>query len=88
MTTAHIGAQPYKEVREDDHPIVFLTGRDLVEILKRMGLATRASLQTYLTTQHPTMSLSGNVDVAFVAPEVALEVPAVSSGSLEAPLAQ
>jgi hypothetical protein len=34
------------------------------------------------------MSLSGNVDVAFVAPEVALEVPAVSSGSLEAPLAQ
>ena len=88
VTTAHIGAQPYKEVREDDHPIVFLTGRDLVEILKRMGLATRASLQTYLTTQHPTMSLSGNVDVAFVAPEVALEVPAVSSESLEAPLAQ
>jgi hypothetical protein len=92
VTTAHIGAQPYQEVREDGHPILFVTGRDLVEILKRMGLNTRDSLQTYLTTQHPTTSLSEGVDVAFVAADVAVEVtmttPELHGRALESPAAQ
>lgn len=55
VTTAHIGIQPYQEVREDEHPIVFLVGRDLVEILKRMNLGTPDLLRTYLTSEFPTI---------------------------------
>jgi len=85
VTTAHIGAQPYREVREDGHPIIFLTGRDLVEILKRMGLNSRSSLQTYLTTQHPTKPLLDGVDIAFMADNDSLKVPTVMP-ELEAPI--
>ena len=53
VTTSFIADQAYKEVREDGHPIIFLTGADLVNILKRMGLADRASLSKYLTEQYP-----------------------------------
>jgi len=56
VTTAYVGDQPYKEVREDGHPIVFLVGRDLVEILKKMGLSTPAALATYLDTEYPQES--------------------------------
>jgi hypothetical protein len=79
VTTAHIGAQPYKEVREDGHPIVFLTGRDLVEILKRMALGTPAALQTYLNAQHPATPVEPTLDLSF--PDPALSV-AVSSREL------
>jgi hypothetical protein len=53
VTTAYVGDQPYKEVREDGHPIVFLVGRDLVEILKKMGFSTPTALATYLDTEYP-----------------------------------
>lgn len=53
VTTSYVGEQPYREVREDGHPIVFLVGRDLVDILKKMGIATPAALKTYLETQYP-----------------------------------
>ena len=56
VTTAYIGDQPYREVREDGHPIVFLVGRDLVEILKKMGMVTPSALKTYLDAQYPIAS--------------------------------
>ncbi|NHB85084.1 restriction endonuclease [Tessaracoccus sp. HDW20] len=37
VTTAFITPQAYQEVREDEHPVVFLVGRDIVALLKRMG---------------------------------------------------
>lgn len=58
VTTAFIGPQPYQEVREDGHPIIFLVGRDLVEILKRMGLTAPATLAAYLEEQHPVNQLA------------------------------
>jgi Restriction endonuclease AspBHI N-terminal/Restriction endonuclease len=63
VTTAYVGDQPYKEVREDGHPIVFLVGRDLVEILKKMGLSTPATLATYLNTEYPHESEPPVVDI-------------------------
>jgi hypothetical protein len=56
VTTAYVGDQPYKEVREDGHPIVFLVGRDLVGILKKMGLTTPAALTAYLDTEYPQVA--------------------------------
>jgi hypothetical protein len=53
VTTAFIAAQAYQEVREDEHPVVFLSGRDIASILKRMGLATEQSLGDYLALNFP-----------------------------------
>lgn len=37
VTTSQIGRQAYEEVRGDEHPIVFICGADIVEILLRAG---------------------------------------------------
>ncbi len=53
VTTAHVGKQPYEEVREDGHPIVVIAGADIVEELKRRGYATSAALRRYLEMEFP-----------------------------------
>jgi len=40
VTTSVIGRQAYEEVRNDRHPIIFIAGRDIAEILIRAGYAT------------------------------------------------
>ncbi len=76
VTTAYVGDQPYKEVREDGHPIVFLVGRDLVEILKKMGLSTPATLATYLDTEYPQEPEAPVVDIVqeFMDPPLELAI--------------
>ena len=53
VTTAFIAQQAYKEVREDEHPIVFVTGREIVDILKRMGMNDPPTLCSYLELKFP-----------------------------------
>lgn len=53
VTTSHVGDQIYREVREDQHPIVFVTGRDIIGILSLMGVRTVAELDDYLTQKFP-----------------------------------
>jgi hypothetical protein len=51
VTTSYIGAQAYTEVREDNHPIIFLTGRDIAEILIENGLNDEKTLSDWLGNQ-------------------------------------
>ncbi len=82
VTTSFIGSQPYQEVREDQHPIVFLVARDLVAILKRMGLNTPMALSAYLNEQHPiTTEARTRIDVQQA--DVEIEVPQVLPASQE-----
>lgn len=53
VTTSFIAKQAYEEVREDQHPIVFLAGADIVRIMKRMGLADPDSVTQYLRLKYP-----------------------------------
>lgn len=53
VTTSHVGDQAYKEVREDQHPIVILAGRDIVEVLGQMGFSTRADVTRFLQDTFP-----------------------------------
>ena len=53
VTTAHVGSQPYQEIRDDGHPIVFVTGRDIVDILGRRGYRTVPEVQRYLSETYP-----------------------------------
>lgn len=83
VTTSFIAKQAYQEVREDEHPIVFLSGRDIVNVLTRMGLAEEASLGDYLSINYPR---SGNhpqtrVDLAMPDVEVAIGYDNDPSGS-------
>jgi hypothetical protein len=51
VTTSCIGSQAYTEVRDDNHPIVFLTGRDITEILIENGLSDERTLLDWLRSQ-------------------------------------
>lgn len=53
VTTAFIAQQAYQEVREDEHPVVFLCGRDIAALLKRMGLGEPQALADYLQLTFP-----------------------------------
>jgi hypothetical protein len=53
VTTSHVDAQAYREIRDDGHPVVILAGRDVVEMLKRSGLDTVAALRKYLFEKYP-----------------------------------
>ena len=52
ITTSYVGTQAYREVREDMHPIVFVTGRDIVDVIKNMGYTTPAALKKYLEAEY------------------------------------
>ncbi|MDC1207997.1 restriction endonuclease [Litorivicinus sp.] len=53
VTTSVVHKQAYQEVREDRHPIVFISGRDIAEILIRAGYNTKAAVDQYLQTEFP-----------------------------------
>ena len=53
VTTSHLDAQAYGEIREDGHPVVVLAGRDIVDILKIRGLDSIAALRRYLEELYP-----------------------------------
>lgn len=48
VTTSYVGEQAYKEVREDRHPILIISGKDIVDILLLKGINTKVSLESYL----------------------------------------
>ena len=48
VTTSLIGRQAYEEVRNDRHPIIFISGRDIAEILIHAGYATVDRVDTLL----------------------------------------
>jgi hypothetical protein len=48
VTTSQIGRQAYEEVRGDGHPIIFICGADIVEILLRAGYHSIERVQQFL----------------------------------------
>lgn len=48
VTTSVVARQAYEEVRDDRHPVIFITGRDVAEILIRSGCATTDSVDQML----------------------------------------
>jgi hypothetical protein len=48
VTTSAISKQAYEEVRNDRHPIIFISGGDIVKILIEKGINTPSNLKRYL----------------------------------------
>jgi hypothetical protein len=55
VTTSVVARQAYEEVREDRHPIVFICGKDIAEILINNGYNTLELVQTLLTSEFPVV---------------------------------
>ena len=53
VTTSFVSDQAYKEIREDQHPIVVLAGTDVVSILKQSGISSLSVLKDWLDVNFP-----------------------------------
>lgn len=53
VTTSVIARQAYEEVREDRHPIIFFSGRDIADILIHNGFNTPELVASLLITEFP-----------------------------------
>jgi hypothetical protein len=52
VTTSAVAKQAYEEVRTDGHPIIFLSGKDIVKILIEKGINTIPTLIEYLSENY------------------------------------
>lgn len=48
ITTSYVNIQAYREIREDQHPIIIVAGADIVELLRRNGHNDPAAVRTWL----------------------------------------
>jgi hypothetical protein len=48
-----VHAQAYREIREDGHPVVLITGVDLTDIFRDQGFDTVAKIETHLRDNYP-----------------------------------
>jgi len=53
VTTSAIARQGYEEVREDSHPIIFIAGKDIAEILIEKAQNTPDRVREWLSTEFP-----------------------------------
>lgn len=53
VTTSCVDLQAYKEIKEDQHPVLVIAARDIVELLKRNGRGNAEAVATWLNEQFP-----------------------------------
>jgi len=51
VTTSYVGRQPYKEIRQDGHPVVIVAGADIVAALRAGGMSGPAQVEAWLTSE-------------------------------------
>lgn len=51
VTTSVVSKQAYEEVREDRHPIIFISGRDIAEILIKNGYNSKSRVGSLLNNE-------------------------------------
>jgi hypothetical protein len=53
VTTSGVNRQAYRELREDQHPVVIICARDIAELLRQHGYGTRAAVGAWLSANFP-----------------------------------
>jgi hypothetical protein len=48
VTTSFLAPQAYRELREDQHPVVVISARDIAELLRQHGIGTRVAAEAWL----------------------------------------
>lgn len=83
VTTSWVNDQAYRELREDGHPVVLITGRDIVEIQRARRIRSLAEMQHLLQTSYAVAERGQtHVDMVFPATDAELRV---SDPAAEAP---
>lgn len=55
VTTSWVDLQAYKEIKEDEHPIVVVSAADIVELLRRNGKGSAATVAAWLVEEFPSI---------------------------------
>ena len=50
VTTSFVAQQAYKEIREDGHPVIIVSGADIAAVLKKADFGDKNSLQKLLSS--------------------------------------
>ena len=58
VTTSYVSLQAYKEIRDDQHPIIVLAGTDIVELLRVHKLKNSESVRNWLKHDFPLAQTS------------------------------
>lgn len=53
VTTSWVHQQAYEEIRNDGHPVVILSARDIAELARAKGLGTEAKVDAWLKSRFP-----------------------------------
>lgn len=64
VTTSHVAPQAYQEIREDRHPVVIISGGDVVDLLKKNGYGRLTTLRNWLASEFPKSQASSTPGVA------------------------
>jgi hypothetical protein len=56
VTTSWVDLQAYKEIKEDEHPIVVVSAADIVDLLRRNGKGSAANVAAWLVEEFPKAS--------------------------------
>lgn len=48
VTTSYVNTQAYKEIHEDRHPVLIVSGADIVKIIKQAGMRDRVAVDAWL----------------------------------------
>ena len=59
VTTSYVDFQAYKEIVEDGHPVIIVSARDIVTLLREAGYATAEEVQTWLSALDPRRDVPG-----------------------------
>ena len=59
VTTSFVSEQAYSELRDDEHPVVVLAGRDIVDVLTDHQMTTAALVATWLERNFPRATVLG-----------------------------
>ena len=54
VTTTWVDLQAYKEIKEDQHPIVVISASDIVELLRRNGRGSVTAVGAWLAEEFPS----------------------------------
>ncbi len=61
VTTSFLHYQAYKEIREDQHPVIVVSARDIVEILAKAGMTSLPDVLNWLGANFPSMSTKSEI---------------------------
>ncbi|WP_395611634.1 restriction endonuclease [Allosphingosinicella sp.] len=53
VTTSYVDLQAYREIKEDQHPIMIIAAVDIVDVLRAHGLGEVTNVMNWLQTEFP-----------------------------------